>query len=273
MFNMNRISISSIGYAVLLFSLTISCTSTDGPTPVDCSTLAISIPVASIVQPTGCGEENGSITVQGTGGKEPYQFSIDGTTFQTSPQFNNLASGSYSITIKDANDCTKESNSTQLTNPNSTLAIVETEVANSGCKTSVGSITITASGGEPPYTYSINGSSFVSNPVFQLVEAGSYTATVKDANECTTSKNNVKVVSGVSFDSQVKNIIQVNCVKSGCHDGGSTLPNFSNLSTIQANASRIKTNVLNGSMPKDGSLTQAQKDLIACWVDDGAPSN
>jgi hypothetical protein len=109
--------------------------------------------------------------------------------------------------------------------------------------------------------------------VFASLEAGSYTAVVKDANQCTVSKTNVKVVNGVSFDSQVKSIIQVNCVKSGCHNGGNNLPNFSNLSTVQSNAARIKTVVLNGSMPKDGSLTQAQKDLIACWVDDGAPAN
>lgn len=273
MFNMKRILLSTAGCSIVLLALTISCTSTDEPTLVDCSTLALSIPAASIVQPTGCGETDGSITVQPSGGAEPYQFSVNGTTFQTNPQFNNLAAGTYTVTIKDANDCTKQSSEVQLTNPNSTLAISETIVTNGGCKTAVGSITITASGGQPPYTYSVNGSSFVSNPVFASLDAGSYTAVVKDANQCTVSRNNVKVVNGVSFDSQIKSIIQVNCVKSGCHNGGNTLPNFSNLSTVQANASRIKTAVLNGSMPKDGSLTQAQKDLIACWVDDGAPAN
>lgn len=273
MFTMNRISIYLIGCIVFLFSLTFSCTSTDEPSPVDCSTLSISIPATAVIQPTGCGAEDGSITVQASGGKEPYQFSIDGTNFQSNPQFNNLTAGSYSIEVKDANDCAKESSSIQLLNPNSTLAITETVVEDSGCKTFTGSISITASGGEPPYLYSVNGSSFVSNPVFELMEAGTYTATVKDANQCTVSENNIRITNNVSFDSQIKSIIQVNCVKSGCHDGGNSLPNFGNLTTIQTNASRIKTNVLNGSMPKNGSLTQTQKDLIACWVDDGAPAN
>lgn len=269
---MNRIYLSSLACTVL-FSMAISCSSSDEPTPVDCSTLTIEILSTSVIQPTGCGTADGSITVQAAGGQEPYQFSIDGTTFQTNPQFNNLAAGSYSVEVKDVNNCKKTSSSVQLTNPNSTLEIVSAQIVNSGCKTSVGSIAIEATGGQPPYQYSINGSSFVSSAVFELLEAGNYTVTVKDGNLCTVSQNNVKVTSSVSFDAQVKNIIQVNCVKSGCHDGGSTLPNFSSLSIIQANAARIKTNVLNGSMPKDGTLTQTQKDLIVCWIDDGAPTN
>jgi hypothetical protein len=64
------------------------------------------------------------------------------------------------------------------------------------------------------------------------------------------------------------------CAISGCHDGSvSSLPNFSNLSVIQANASMIKSRTQSGNMPKTGSLTQNQIDLIACWVDDGALDN
>jgi hypothetical protein len=35
----------------------------------------------------------------------------------------------------------------------------------------------------------------------------------------------------------------------------------------------IKTAVANGTMPKTGSLTTAQKNSIICWVDAGAPNN
>lgn len=42
-------------------------------------------------------DANGSITVNATGGTAPYEYSINGTTWQASNQFNNLAPGSYTV--------------------------------------------------------------------------------------------------------------------------------------------------------------------------------
>jgi gliding motility-associated-like protein len=50
---------------------------------------------------------NGVITVStATGGVSPYTYSIDGTNFQSSNTFN-VNPGSYTVTVKDANACTK----------------------------------------------------------------------------------------------------------------------------------------------------------------------
>ncbi len=50
---------------------------------------------------------NGQITIQGTGGTLPYQFSIDnGVTFQSNAIFNNLSAADYQIIAQDANGCT-----------------------------------------------------------------------------------------------------------------------------------------------------------------------
>jgi hypothetical protein len=57
-----------------------------------------------------CGSSNGSITVTGSGGTSPYQYSKDGTSYQLSNQFTGLAAGNYIITIKDATGCTNSSN-------------------------------------------------------------------------------------------------------------------------------------------------------------------
>src|SRR5207247_2220197 len=48
----------------------------------------------------------GSVTVAGSGGTSPYTYSIDGVHFGGSGTFNNLAAGSYTVTVKDANGCT-----------------------------------------------------------------------------------------------------------------------------------------------------------------------
>ncbi|WP_300437378.1 SprB repeat-containing protein, partial [Christiangramia sp.] len=57
--------------------------------------------------PVSCnGGSDGTITA-GTpsGGNGGYSYSIDGITFQTTTNFNNLTAGNYTITIRDSKDC------------------------------------------------------------------------------------------------------------------------------------------------------------------------
>lgn len=269
-----RIKISTLLSISALFLLDMSCSSNDDPKPADCTGLQLEVPAANLTPPTGCTSSDGSITAVASGGVEPYQYSIDGgTIFQASAEFRNLSAGTYSITAKDVNDCSATLENIILANPATTLKISEALTSGGGCKTTTGSISVTATGGQPPYQYSSNGTSFGSSSTLEGLSAGTYTITVKDAIGCLATKGSVKILSGVSYETQIKPILQTNCIKSGCHDGGGSLPNWSNLATVQSNASNIKTKVLNGSMPKDGTLTQQQKDLIACWVDDGALDN
>lgn len=72
--------------------------------PIDCTTGGPS--VTAVTTNASCGNNNGSLQVTGTGGKAPYQYSINGTTFQTSDNFASLEEGNYTITVKDANNCT-----------------------------------------------------------------------------------------------------------------------------------------------------------------------
>ncbi len=52
------------------------------------------------------GEENGGIRVIGVvGGKAPIVYSLDNQNFQTDAVFSGLAAGSYSVFVRDANDC------------------------------------------------------------------------------------------------------------------------------------------------------------------------
>ncbi len=49
--------------------------------------------------------DQGSITGVVSGGSAPYLYSLDGASFQDDPQFNNLPSGQYEITVQDINGC------------------------------------------------------------------------------------------------------------------------------------------------------------------------
>ncbi|MBK9320610.1 MAG: hypothetical protein IPM91_18665 [Bacteroidetes bacterium] len=52
-----------------------------------------------------CNNSNGSITANSTGGVPPLQYSINGTTYQASKCFTGFVAGSYTVYVKDANNC------------------------------------------------------------------------------------------------------------------------------------------------------------------------
>ncbi|WP_238808867.1 beta strand repeat-containing protein, partial [Emticicia aquatica] len=128
------------------------------------------------------GGNDGSVTLTATGGKTTYSYSKDGANFQSSNVFNNLLAGTYTFTVKDANNCLKTTSVT-ITQPDPlTLSGIATDVK---CNDeNNGSITLTATGGKTTYTYSKDGTNFQSSNVFGNLTAGVYTLTVKDANNC-----------------------------------------------------------------------------------------
>lgn len=78
------------------------------PTPA-CNGIAIVV-AATPADATPCvTPANGSIVATATG-STGFTYSINGTTFQASGTFNNLATGNYTVTAKDANGCTGTSN-------------------------------------------------------------------------------------------------------------------------------------------------------------------
>lgn len=70
-------------------------------------------------------------------------------------------------------------------------------------------------------------------------------------------------------------LLLAQCTFSGCHNGDNGSDrNWTEKEDIIAKAQGIKSRTRNGSMPRSpGVLTQAEIDLIACWVDDGAKDN
>jgi len=74
----------------------------------------------------------------------------------------------------------------------------------------------------------------------------------------------------VSFSSQIKPIVDNNCIR--CH-GGSTSPDLRTFQGVSSNAARVRAQVVSRRMPRGGSLTNEQIELIACWIDNGALNN
>ncbi len=123
------------------------------------------------------------ITVNATGGTGSLSYSIDGINFQTENSFLNLQNGSYTITIKDENDCTISlEENIAINNIAATASTVQT--INCFGETN-GSISVNVEGGFPPLQYSLNGADFQESNFFDNLSAGSYTIIIKDAMDFT----------------------------------------------------------------------------------------
>ncbi|MEQ8473036.1 MAG: T9SS type A sorting domain-containing protein [Marinoscillum sp.] len=68
---------------------------------------------ATVDEPDALGltvnQNDDSFTLSATGGIMPYEYSSDGTTFQSGTTFSNIEAGNYSFTLRDANYCTVQS--------------------------------------------------------------------------------------------------------------------------------------------------------------------
>ena len=138
--------------------------------------------------PATCGANNGSLTVTAGGGSGGYQYDIGGAQ-QASNNFTNLAAGTYTVTVTDANGCTETVNVTvnSSAGPAPFVDILNDLNCAGGPN---GGVTIGVNGGTGPYTYTLNppGTGQASNS-FSGVPAGNHTVEVVDANGCTGTVN------------------------------------------------------------------------------------
>ncbi len=125
------------------------------------------------------GERGGLIPIVG-GGTAPYSLLwSDGATTDT---ISRLA-GSYSVEITDANNCTI-SGEAEITEPEPLVVDTNSTQDLSCPEARNGVIDATATGGTPPYEYSINGVDFFTSGNFSNLDSGNYELTVRDANKC-----------------------------------------------------------------------------------------
>lgn len=127
------------------------------------------------------GGNNGSATVNVTGGSPPHTFSWNTVPGQTVSTATNLSLGTYTVTATNSIGCT--STATVLITQPASIALTSTLVPVTCAGGSNGAVSIITSGGTPPFTYlwqpggettaDINGK-----------QAGSYTVTVTDFNGC-----------------------------------------------------------------------------------------
>jgi gliding motility-associated-like protein len=130
-----------------------------------------------------CFGNDGSITViPGFSWVSP-QYSINGSPFSPLSRFLNLSPGFYVVRVLDATGCLT-SRSFTLVRLEDVTATIRLVTAN--CFGINGKVIVTATGGQRPYQYSLNGLNYNTDSTI-ILEAGPRTVFVKDDNGCTFS--------------------------------------------------------------------------------------
>lgn len=134
---------------------------------------------------TSCGTSSDSFTISVTNPLGPeYEYALNGGPYQSSPEFNDLPEGTYTVAV------TNIFSSCETINPDSIvldfleLNGVVTDVLCASENT--GAIDITVSGGRAPYTFEWSNAS--TSEDLTDIAGGTYTVTVTGANGCSISE-------------------------------------------------------------------------------------
>lgn len=139
------------------------------------------------------GETNGAIDLIVAGGTAPFTYAWSNSLPDQQDQ-TGLAAGTYQVTVTDANGCTATATNITITGPTAALAADTTSVTHIACAgTSTGAIDIEITGGTPAYNVRWNDNNTQVDRTG--LAAGTYSFTVTDANNCTTSVTGIQVVS------------------------------------------------------------------------------
>ena len=133
-----------------------------------------------VVEPSVCGEDNGSITFDSTA----FNYQWD-PVVSTSHEATNLSAGFYFVTISDTTNCISIKVIEVEEIPS--VIIENIDIIHPDCNVENGEVTVTASGGSGNYTFSLNPNVGTQNGAnnWTGLSVGLYTITVTDTtNDC-----------------------------------------------------------------------------------------
>ena len=179
---------TATGLSAGIYTVTVTdangCTTTQGFTITQPTALVATAAAQTNVSCNGGANASATVSVSGGTSGYTYSWAPSGGTAATAT---GLASGTYTVTVTDANGCTTTQNFT-ITQPTVLLATAAAQTNVSCNGGSNGSATVGVSGGTSSYTYAWAPSGGTAATASGL-RAGTYTVTVTDANGCTATQN------------------------------------------------------------------------------------
>lgn len=131
--------------------------------------------------PTKCGLNNGSATVEISGGTPPVHYSLAGQAQQPGGYFPGLGGGTYTVLVTDDMGCTNTG--TFIIAPSVNLSIETIEITDAECGSASGTVKLSFN---PPdnVTSSIPGIGNVTNGIFSNLPSGTYAIHNVNENGC-----------------------------------------------------------------------------------------
>ena len=204
---------SQTGLAAGTYMVTV----TDAAGCVIVEDVVINEPSVLVVSATGtdpgCAGTTGTATANASGGVPPYTYQWN--NFQTTQTISNLAPGTYTVTVLDANFCSQTASITiNSGGSNVTASVQTTDISCFGGNN--GTATATANNGVAPFTYAwSNGGN---TQTISSLSVGTYTVTITDNAGCTATSAGT-----VSQPTQVNVNVTDNDISCfGANDGSAT---------------------------------------------------
>ncbi len=132
-----------------------------------------------------CNGGTATLTAASSGTTNAVEYSINGTTFQTSPTFT-VPAGTYTVTAREVATPTCIATATAVTITQPALVSGATTTTNASSATSTnGTATVVAAGGTGAYSYSWNTTPVQTSATATGLGVGTYTVTITTTNGCT----------------------------------------------------------------------------------------
>ena len=120
----------------------------------------------------------GAIDLDASGGYQPYEYSIDGITFQSSPTFPDLAAGTYTVYVRSNANCVASASRIIQNKPPININLNVQDISCSGLTD--GSASVAPSGGNGP-AFSVEWSTGATGLSVSGLSPGTYSVTVRDS--------------------------------------------------------------------------------------------
>ena len=194
-----------------LANATYTVTLTDVNACSAAATVTITEPSSSVsasvtVTNVSCyGAANGTATVNATGGTGAFTYAWSNSS--NAAEITGLANATYTVTVTDTHGCSANT-TVAISQPASALTAGIGSFSNASTGEN-GSISVAASGGTTPYTYSWSSTGANTSTISGLT-AGTYSVTITDAHGCSQSTN-VTLTGALLLQASISSITNVAC--------------------------------------------------------------
>ncbi|HBK72492.1 MAG TPA: hypothetical protein DDZ39_12705, partial [Flavobacteriaceae bacterium] len=215
----------------------------------------------------------GRVEATGTGGTSPYTYSIGGA-FQNSNIFNVSTEGNHTLTVKDTNGCTTTTTVTIDFDEEIVYDIAKDDVVCIGGSDGKITVNVTQNNAANTLSYSIDGTTFQTSPVFSGLSKGDHTITIRKVK----SINTCDIVNTINLieltDLQFEAIVKPVCETSTSQIVGTVATEYTNevsytLDGSFTNTTGIFNNVSDGEhiITVVNTVTGCTSDPITLQVD------